>query len=92
MKNISPLSLLTNRSGRKTVARILQDGNVPNTLIRVIEPSRSILGYLTSTNNNDNSSNTISEFSFEKKIPTFDNCYFNNTTFEYRRNLRFFYL
>ncbi|UZO11693.1 uncharacterized protein OCT59_003252 [Rhizophagus irregularis] len=74
--------ILTNHSGCKTVAQILQDADVPkDAIMEVIEPSRSsILDDSTNTNIAD----TPVEFSFDddKKFPIFNNCHFNNVTFK----------
>uniref|UniRef100_U9UVT1 Uncharacterized protein n=1 Tax=Rhizophagus irregularis (strain DAOM 181602 / DAOM 197198 / MUCL 43194) TaxID=747089 RepID=U9UVT1_RHIID len=75
--------ILTNHSGRKTVAQILQDADVLEDAIMGVtcheKPSRSsILGDSTNT------TNTPVEFSFDddKKFLIFNNCHFNNVTFK----------
>ncbi|PKC00755.1 hypothetical protein RhiirA5_427735 [Rhizophagus irregularis] len=77
--------ILTNHSGCKTVAQILQDADVPKDAIMEVighkKPSRSsILDDSTNTNIAD----TPVEFSFDddKKFPIFNNCHFNNVTFK----------
>ncbi|RIA79132.1 hypothetical protein C1645_841452, partial [Glomus cerebriforme] len=92
-RGIESVDLPSGNSGRKTVAQILQDANVPEDVIMGVTGHKSVEGIRaykevnpsgsSIVGNSVNNSDVMPEFSSDKKFPIFNNCHFNNVTFKF---------